>query len=79
MWSPNSILLIHDGRSVKFTLEVDITEFGENAAVELSRILRYWAGNMRHFKIEPGDGSAVYDSEYREVGAWVITNSGQRA
>jgi len=62
---------------VKFVLEVDMSNMrGEGeAAAELGRALRYWGGNLRHYALEPGDGSAVYDSQYREVGNWRITAS----
>ncbi|WP_405877406.1 hypothetical protein OG747_02710 [Streptomyces sp. NBC_01384] len=62
---------------MKFLLEVDLEEAGwdESAAQELGRILRYWGGNMQHYELTPGDGSAVYDSGYREVGRWSITSS----
>jgi hypothetical protein len=60
---------------MKFVLEVDMgdTAFGGNAVAELGRILRYWAGNLRHFELKPGDGCVIYDSAYREVGRWTIT------
>ncbi|MEU6034870.1 hypothetical protein ABZ801_05635 [Actinomadura sp. NPDC047616] len=55
-------------------LEVDMGEkaFDGNAAAELGRILRYWAGNLKHYALEPGDGSEIYDSAYRQVGQWAI-------
>ncbi|WP_181767499.1 hypothetical protein [Streptomyces albidus (ex Kaewkla and Franco 2022)] len=60
---------------MKFLLEVDMGEtgFDGEAASELGRILRYWGGNLRHYDLVPGDGSAVYDSGYREVGRWSIS------
>lgn len=60
---------------MKFVLEIDMTEgvVGEDAVRELERILRYWGGNLRHYRLKPGDGSVVYDSGYSEVGAWRIT------
>ncbi|MFJ8362103.1 hypothetical protein [Streptomyces sp. NPDC093984] len=60
---------------MKFVLEVDMGENGweGNAAEELGRILRYWGGNLKHCEMKPGDGSAVYDSAYREVGRWAVT------
>jgi hypothetical protein len=62
---------------VKFVLEVDMgdTPWDGNAAQELARILRYWGGNLHRHDLEPGDGSAVYDSEYRQIGHWSITTS----
>ena len=64
--------------AVKFVLEVDVPEDVPewDAERELGRILRYWAGNLRHFDLQPGDGSAIYDSDYREVGSWQITSAG---
>jgi hypothetical protein len=66
---------------VKFVLEVDMGDdaFGGNAAAELGRILRYWGGNMQHFPLLPGDGSAIYDSAYRQVGHWRIVDSEESA
>jgi hypothetical protein len=60
---------------MKFILEVDMgdTAWDGNAVAELGRILRYWAGNLKHYDLEPGDGSDIYDSAYREVGRWSIT------
>ncbi|MGW1893942.1 hypothetical protein ACWCP6_27360 [Streptomyces sp. NPDC002004] len=57
---------------MKFLLEVTMDEgrLAEDAAGELGRILRYWGGNLHHYPMKPGDGSAVHDSEYREVGHW---------
>ncbi|MFC4494956.1 hypothetical protein ACFPA8_12500 [Streptomyces ovatisporus] len=59
---------------MKFVLEVDMgeTAFDGEAAGELGRILRYWGGNLRHYDLKPGDGSAIYDSAYSEVGRWSI-------
>jgi hypothetical protein len=60
---------------MRFVLEVDMGEnaFEGNAVKELGRILRYWGGNLHYFELKPGDGSVVYDSDYREVGRWTIT------
>lgn len=60
---------------MRFLLEIDMgeTAFEGQAADELGRILRYWGGNLRHYALEPGAGEVVYDSAYREVGAWRIT------
>ncbi|MFB4317670.1 hypothetical protein [Actinomadura sp. 21ATH] len=60
---------------MKFILEVDMGDdaFGGKAVDELGRILRYWGGNLRHYDMKPGDGSAVYDSAYNDVGHWTIT------
>ncbi|MFG2119997.1 MULTISPECIES: hypothetical protein [unclassified Streptomyces] len=62
---------------MKFVLEVTVDEGASAAdrAGELGRILRYWGGNLHHYALEPGDGSAVHDSRYQEVGAWRIDAS----
>lgn len=62
---------------MKFLLEVDMgsAAFDGNALHELGRILRYWGGNLRHYELIPGAGSAIYDSDYHEVGEWKITGS----
>ena len=62
---------------MKFVLEVDMDQgaVAKDAVGELGRILRYWGGNVRHYELKPGDGSAVYDSDYREVGRWEITET----
>jgi hypothetical protein len=59
---------------MKFVLEVTMDDgaLAEDPAGELGRILRYWGGNLGHYALRPGDGSAVYDSAYREVGNWRI-------
>jgi hypothetical protein len=64
---------------VKFVLEVDLNELAPEADTtrELGRILRYWAGNLHHYALAPGDGSAIYDSAYRQVGQWTIFDSKQ--
>lgn len=62
---------------VKFTLEVDLDALPEGVdtpdlPTELARILRYWAGSMKHYELVEGDGSAIYNSAYREVGVWRV-------
>jgi hypothetical protein len=62
---------------VKFVLEVELDRWtgdGE-AGRELGRILRYWGGAAPQLGLEPGQDSAVYDSQYREVGRWVVTDA----
>jgi hypothetical protein len=61
---------------MKFVLEVDL-----NAGVvpgaeltELGRILRYWAGNLKHYELTVGAGETVSDSSYAEVGTWKYTD-----
>ncbi|MFE7797096.1 hypothetical protein [Nocardia sp. NPDC057440] len=63
---------------MKFTLEVDLDALPDGVpapadlAVELGRILRYWGGNMKHYQLVEGDASDIYNSAYRQVGAWRI-------
>lgn len=66
---------------MKFLLEVDMgdTAFDGNAAQELGRILRYWGGNLRHYELKPGEGSAVYDTAYNEVGHWSVVDAAEAA
>ncbi|WP_328580936.1 hypothetical protein [Streptomyces sp. NBC_00370] len=65
---------VREAARVKFVLEVDLNEgkVAEDAAGELGRVLRYWAGNLHHYELKPGDASPVYDSDYREVGQWRV-------
>ncbi|MEU6841543.1 hypothetical protein ABZ930_06665 [Streptomyces sp. NPDC046716] len=62
---------------MKFLLEIDMgdTAFDGDAARELGRALRYWGGNLHHFTLTPGEGAAIHDSQYREVGHWTITEN----
>ncbi|MCS0599868.1 hypothetical protein NX794_01230 [Streptomyces sp. LP11] len=64
---------------MKFVLEVTVDDgaVARDRVGELERILRYWGGNLRHYELAPGDGSAVYDSAYQEVGAWRVEESGE--
>jgi hypothetical protein len=57
---------------VKFILEVNLDAGVVDAdrVGELGRILRYWAGNLKHYPLDDGDSQAIYDSDYAPVGAW---------
>jgi hypothetical protein len=44
-----------------------------DAGKELGRILRYWGGAMTQVELGAGSTQALYDSGYREVGRWIIT------
>lgn len=59
---------------MRFLLEVSMDDeaLAKDPVGELGRILRYWGGNLRHYPMKAGDGSEIYDSEYREVGRWRI-------
>lgn len=57
---------------MKFVLEVVLDAVKEAPAEELGRILRYWAGNVGHYPLEPGSGEAIMDSAYTAVGSWRI-------
>ncbi len=60
---------------MKFVLEVDLSAWIPDGEVgkELGRILRYWAGGVQQLELSPGQGSDIYDSSYRPVGRWTIT------
>ncbi|MFE4664812.1 hypothetical protein ACFRI7_19360 [Streptomyces sp. NPDC056716] len=62
---------------MKFVLEVTLDDgaVAKDPVGEVGRILRYWGGNLGHYAMGPGDGSAIYDSEYSEVGAWRVIAS----
>ncbi|MFH0178795.1 hypothetical protein [Streptomyces cacaoi] len=62
---------------MKFVLEVTVDEgaLAQDPVGELGRILRYWGGNLKQYALEAGDGSAVYDSSYQEVGQWRVVAS----
>ncbi|GAA2928236.1 hypothetical protein GCM10020221_25190 [Streptomyces thioluteus] len=62
---------------MKFVLEVDMTgdALADDAVGELGRILRYWAGNLRHYALAPGDEETIHDSAYGEVGRWHVTSA----
>lgn len=61
---------------MKFVLEVDLGDdrWGDAAAAELGRILRYWGGAMKQVELAPGAEQAIYDSAYTEVGSWRISD-----
>lgn len=61
---------------MKFLLEVTMDKgaLAEDPTGELQRILRYWGGNLNHYDLRPGDGSAIHDSAYQEVGRWSIAD-----
>ncbi|AVV45754.1 hypothetical protein PYK79_30350 [Streptomyces sp. ID05-04B] len=62
---------------MKFVLEVTVDEgaTAQDPVGELQRILRYWGGNLKHYALEDGDGSAILDSDHREVGQWRMVAS----
>jgi hypothetical protein len=62
---------------VKFVLEVDLSGWATDAEAgkELGRILRYWGGAAKQIELTPGQSMAIYDSQYREVGRWAVTDA----
>jgi len=58
---------------IRFRLDVDLSAVAGDPTEELSRVLRYWAGNMKHYDLDQPVTETVYDSEYREVGSWSLT------
>lgn len=61
---------------MRFILEVDLDAgvVDGDPVGELGRILRYWAGNLKHCSLDAGDSQAIYDSDYAPVGACRITS-----
>lgn len=56
---------------MRFVLEVDVED--STAVEELGRILRYWAGNLKHYDLSALATETVYDSRYTSVGSWNST------
>ena len=50
-----------------------MAQFEHDADKELGRILRYWGGAMHQMELKDGANAQIYDSEYRHVGHWLIT------
>lgn len=59
---------------MRFIFEVDMsTEAMKlNPEAEIARALRYWAGNLKNYPMEPGAGEDIFDSEYQPAGSWAI-------
>ena len=57
---------------MKFTLDIDLDALAGEPEAELGRILRYWAGNLKHYELVPGTSETVSDSAYTPVGTWRI-------
>jgi hypothetical protein len=57
---------------MRFVLEVDLAAgvVPDDLHGELGRILRYWAGNVKHYPLEVGAGETISDSSYAPVGSW---------
>jgi hypothetical protein len=66
---------------MKFTLEVELDEATPDDVVlsELGRVLRYWAGNLKHYPLTDGQSDTIRDSAYAEVGSWRIARPGRPA
>ncbi|MGO2540689.1 MAG: hypothetical protein ACTH8J_06045 [Specibacter sp.] len=71
-WHNGGTINSWEGTIMKFVLEVDLDAVKEEPGPELARILRYWAGNLNHYALEPGVAETVMDSAYSPVGAWRI-------
>lgn len=61
---------------MRFIFEVDMnTEAMKlDPEAELGRALRYWAGNLKNYPMEPGAGEDIFDSEYKPAGSWAIVD-----
>lgn len=57
---------------MKFVLEVDLGAVTDAPAEELGRILRYWAGNLKHCPLTAGSTETHTDSSHAPVGSWRI-------
>jgi hypothetical protein len=60
---------------MQFSLTINIDSLSGETEAELSRILRYWAGNLKHYELVEGTHETVSDSAYVPVGAWRIEPS----
>ncbi|WP_190136071.1 hypothetical protein [Streptomyces longispororuber] len=61
---------------MRFHLQVELDDAAtpETTTRELSRILRYWAGNLHHYDLTPGTTEDIHDSTYAKAGSWTITD-----
>jgi hypothetical protein len=62
---------------MKFTLEVELDDATPDDVVldELGRILRYWAGNLKHYPLTDGQSEVLRDSSYEAVGTWRLART----
>jgi hypothetical protein len=62
---------------MKLVLEIDLEAGAVPADVtgEVGRILRYWAGNLKHYELVEGTSETLSDSTYAPVGTWRIEGS----
>jgi hypothetical protein len=62
---------------MKLVLEIDLEAGAVPADVtgEVGRILRYWAGNLKHYELVEGTSETLSDSTYALVGTWRIEGS----
>lgn len=59
---------------MEFTLTVNLDKLSGDSAHELSRVLRYWAGAFKDADLKPNSSMNVYDTRYKKVGRWSITD-----
>ncbi|PQZ95089.1 hypothetical protein CQ018_07110 [Arthrobacter sp. MYb227] len=59
---------------MKFVFEIDMsTEAVKiDPEKEISRMLRYWAGNLKNYPMEQGAEEDIYDSDFKAAGSWCI-------
>lgn len=62
-----------NSKITKFQLVVDLEVIEGQPSEELARILRYWAGNLKHYSFDEAHTETVMDSAYREVGHWSLS------
>lgn len=61
---------------MRFIFEVDMNTdaLKLDPEGELGRAMRYWAGNLKNYPMEPGAGEEIFDSETQEAGSWAIVD-----
>lgn len=71
---PSRRHLSKGGENMKFVFEVDMVTDAvkQDPEAEISRMLRYWAGNIKNYPMEQGAEEDIYDSEFKVAGSWCI-------
>ncbi|MEO6531664.1 MAG: hypothetical protein ABI563_13760 [Specibacter sp.] len=55
---------------MKFVLEVDLDAVAGAPDEGLGRILRYWAGTVKHDDLAPGTVQTIRNTGHAAVGTW---------
>ncbi|KQS00667.1 hypothetical protein ASG12_07325 [Williamsia sp. Leaf354] len=59
-------------RDMRLILDVDLDALDGDAAAEVGRILRYWAGAAAQLPLDQAVSHDLMDSQYRAVGTFRI-------